>query len=439
MKSIILLTFLAVLSGCSCSSGIESTDENGEVKTQFNELCDDILYMIVSHLKLEDLASFVQVDSRFLDIGGWGMQRRYGDHMKVVIDAYMYQSSVIYDDRNDLTIHNVTMASNMLKAFGKYFQSIVLVYRHTAKVNDSDNIIDYLGKYCSKSLKVLHLRGFSMQLFEKITKPMEAVEELRLNFEVTRFSETIRLNEIFPQLRHLTLMPRDRGNFSFINSEFSQLEYFELYPTDHTDNTNNENIKELIRKNPTIRSLHVHLPDPVFVKFISQHLPSIENLKVTDPGNEPVLFDNLKDLNFKSLKIDSIGNLTMPRLESLEILYNYNPDHLNKWMEFFKNHTKLRRLIVGAAIASGETPIQVDLFTADLPNLTDVEFHTSINMYNVNFIIAFIENHSKLNRCMFQFHKFSNGDKQILSERLGNEWNFDFDLNVFKRKHPVLE
>ena len=85
------------------------------------------------------------------------------------------------------------------------------------------------------------------------------------------------------------------------------------------------------------------------------------------------------------------------------------------------------------------TPLPLNRFTADLPNLTDVDFQCWIDE-NIDSIIEFIENHKKLNPCRFSDPDFSEKDEKIFRERLGDEWNLDFDQDYeFTRKHPLLE
>ena len=115
----------------------------------------------------------------------------------------------------------------------------------------------------------------------------------------------------------------------------------------------------------------------------------------------------------------------MPRLKSLQL--DYDPTHLGKWMEFFRDHTQLRRLYPPKTY---NTPYDaslrdVDLFTADLSNLADAIFGIQVEA-QIDSIIAFLDNHSNLNTCSVFEVDFNAEDKYFLCERLGVEWNIEF-------------
>lgn len=330
MKSIIFLTFLAVLFGCICSSGNELVDRNGVAKTQLSELVDDVFFITFPHLELKDLMNLVEADSRLSRIAGLEVHFRYRNDRKLQI-YYFDSHSGIYDTRNFINIHGVQMSLNMLKFFGQCFQSIIFTSDPNTEMNNLDRFIDYISKYCSTSLKALHL-DMRHDLLEKFTKPMEALEELKIQLETETFSVTIRMNEIFPKLRQLNLFAFECSNFLFY-----QQRIFTLHPFFPIDDVNNENVRELIRKNPTIQSICALVKDPEMVKFINQHLPNIETLTILDVGIYPLVFENLKNLTFFSGNIDAIYNLTIPRLVILTM--KYNDRYSSKWMEFFlKSH-----------------------------------------------------------------------------------------------------
>lgn len=427
MKSI-TLTFLVILFGCCCSSGNELINRYGESRTQFGELNDDVLYIIASYLGLRDLVSFVQVDSRYSEIAHSEVNCRYRHHS--VLDIYQDKNKTfeIYEKPDKVTIFDVQTALNVLKFFGKHFQTIMLGHKYNTRMNDLDKIIEHISKYSSKSL---HLYTF-LDLVKNVTAPIEAVEVLSME-TMSIFKETIRLNEIFPRLRQLALKSTNDGNYSFINSEFPHLEHFSLFILGPEDHTNDENVRELIRKNPTIRNIGGVMHDQDVLKFINQHLPNIENLTISTLLSEPLQFDNLKHLKFASDFYEPIGmdELTMPRLETLTFSY-YN-EHYLQWMAALKNLTHLRRLNIEKW--SGEAlPVDLDVFTADLPNLTEATFYIPLKDDDVDSIIRFIKNHTKLVRCRFMQNKFTEEKQKILRERLGDDWNFDFVNNEFTTK-----
>lgn len=428
MKLIILI-FLAVLLSCGGSS--ELSDQNGEVKAQFSGLNDDVLYIIASQLKLMDLLSLAQVNSGLSAIAGSEVRCRYRRHSKleIIIRGYI---GTYNEDQNQLTIQDAQMALNVLKYFGKYFAVVAFNFNDSINSSDLNQITQYLNIYCAKSLAQLEL-DMTHNLLGKFEKPFEAVEELMICLTVPASNETIRMNDLFPQLRRLKLRSGFNSvNYDFINSTFPYLEHL------HVFTFGDEDVREIIRRNPTIRSIKPQARHPSLIKFISQYLPNLENLTIYHALNEGVRFENVKCLEFMTNDMVSIEKLSMPQLESLKM--SYNPSFSEKWMEYFKNNTQLRRLfIVGNPLDSSIVLRDVNLFTADLPDLIDVTFQIKIDT-QIDSIIAFFENHRKLISLKIADVHFDTKKQQILQRRLGNVWSIKFKRigGFFQRNHAVL-
>lgn len=440
---LILLTFFAVLSSGGCSSGDNMNGTNGKVGTQFESLNDDVLYITFHMLEWDDLVSLVQINLRFEFIAREVVRRKYKqiNQLRMRCTEYKMDSQIVAI-RDQIEIYNMQLAMDMLKYFGGHFAMIkVEYYNDLTKIN---LISQCLNEYCSKSLKNLDLTVTEdFNILETFTKPFDAVEELNIHSSIDEFSETIQLNELFPKLKRLTLGSDKAVNYSFIRSEFPNLEHFSFYVNNLRDVTNNENVRELIRKNPTIRSIQPQVRDRTLINFISKHLPNIESLTIFDLGNDAIHFEKMKSLSLLMPTIDSIDKISVPQLDSLKIrleLRNYN-----KFMNFLNNCTQLRHLHVTDMTMTSLREFNVDARFASLTNLTDVTFDVSIHYLHADPIIQFIENRTKLNRCTFLGSLIQTSDLQVLRERLGSEWKIEFTQTdkcltaSFERKKPVLE
>lgn len=440
---LVLSTLFAVLLSCSCSNGDDLNDPSAKVETQFEGLNNDVLYVIFHKLEWDDLVSLVQVNSRFEFIAHEVVRRKYKqiDQLRMRCTEYNIGSHII-TNRNRLEIYNIHFALNVLKYFGDYFTMIKVEYYHD--LTKIGQISQYLNEYCSKSLQNLELIVTDdFNILETFTKPFDAVEELNIQSSVDEFSEAIQLNKTFPRLKRLTLKSDRAVNYSFIRCDFPSLEHFSIYVNNLRDVTNNENVRELIRRNPTIRSIQPQVRDWSLIIFISKHLSNVENLTIFELRNEALHFENIKNLAFLMPTIDSIDKISVPRLDSLKIrleLRNYD-----KFMAFLSNHTQLRHLHVTDMSMSILRLFNEDTRFASLTNLTDVTLDVSIHHIHADPIIQFIENRSRLQRCTFLGSLIHTSDFQVLRERLGNEWQIDSTqtdkcLTVsFERKHPLLE
>lgn len=428
MKLFVLI-FLSVLLICGSSSANELSDSNIKLKTQFSDLNDDDFYIIFHYLECDDFPNVVQINSRLSDIATSVFRYKYRYHQLKITPKNTLQARVteqFEEGQHQLTISDYQLAVNVLKYFGDIFQSVKFSYDWLTQKIRVNQMTQHIGEYCSKSLKQLDLE-MRHDLLEKFTDPFEAVEELTIRSRTSSFNQSIRLNDLFPKLRRLNLVSVDASNNTFINAEFPHLEHFSFHSCDVT---NNGNIRELIRRNPTIRSIEPQARDPSLIAYINQQLPHLENLTLFfDPGSDAVQFDNVRNLEIASFEtIDSLENLSMPRLESLKMVYK--SIHLDEWMAFFRKHTQLQRLHIRELhkVHIFNPLRNVDQFTADLLNLTDftIDSFQHVVQNQIDSIVAFLENHSKLTRCSFLQAEFNADRQRILRERLDNEWEMEF-------------
>lgn len=441
----ILLSLLAVLSSFSCSSGNSLSDSNIKIKTQFSDLNDDVFYIIFNYLECEDFLNLVQINSTLSDIATNVFRYKYRLHQLKITAGNTFLAARILqqfeDGQHQLAISNIPLAMNVLKSFGSIFQSVKFSYEWLTKNIYVNQMTQYIGEYCSKSVKQFDL-DMRHDLLEKITAPFEAVKELTIRSRVSSFNNSIRLNDLFPQLRRLNLVSVDASNYSFLNDEFPNLVHFSFRSCGSDDIPNNKNIRELILRNPTIRSIEPQVRDTTLLQFINQQLPNLENLTIFNLAFDAIQFDSVKNLEIATGNIDSIAKLSVPRIESLKMVYR--SIHSHKWMAFFKNHTQLRRLHIREMhrVHVSQPLRNVDEFTADLLNLTDftIDSFQYVVQDQIDSIVAFFAKHSKLKRCSFLEAEFSADRQRTLRERLGNEWETEFKEfdGFFQRKLPKI-
>lgn len=119
-----------------------------------------------------------------------------------------------------------------------------------------------------------------------------------------------------------------------------------------------ENFKKLIAKNPRIKSLYSLYSEREFIKFISENLRELDELKLR--WKEDSHIPDLEDVHFESVKILSIGtidcrgwngrvvaisapkNMYFKNIESLQAHSFYT--NSNSWMDLVANATQLRTL-----------------------------------------------------------------------------------------------
>lgn len=434
---LVILTLLAVLLGCCCSGGSELYGANEGNKLQFSDLDTDVMYIIINQLELDDLLNLEEVDIKCMALVAEVMRHKYRHGQLNIItqrrDGFPRKKSCEQFDNNQhqLTLHDVPLALRVLKSFGGYFQAIKFscAFGLTGtKCSNLDKIGQYINEYCSKTVKRLDL-DTADDLLKTFSKPFEAAEELSIHSTIDKTYSTIRLNELFPQLRRFDSDAK-MNNYGFINGTFPHLQHFSLF----SSATFSHHVKEFIQKHPTIQSVDSHTRDPSMIKFISQQLPNLENLTIHEINLfEYVQFERLKHLDWSCRYVNSMDKFSVPRLESLKI-GNYIPVDSSKWMQFFRSITQLRRLhVAGSSGLAQRSMFDLNQFTVDLSNLTEITVSIDTEFGSV---VAFFENHRQLNKCNFVNFKFKPYQQKILRERLGHEWNIDFHSNgsTFERK-----
>lgn len=432
----IFFTLLVVLWTCDSSNGNQLIDQNIGNNTQFTDLNDDVLYIIFYRIGLTNLINLAEINPRLQDLADQVIQSRYRQKT-LSIDLKLPRTQSCEETENKVTIYDFDLALEVFKYFGSYFRWLEFLYRSTTTSDaDLERFFEFLNKYCSKSLVRLDME-FMQDLFEKFTYQFEAIEELKIRSNLDTFPETRPLNKTFPNLRRFTLYSRLGTVYSFKSIKFKRLEYFAIDGNDLNDSKNNEFVKEIIRLNPTIRSLDLKISDRTLAKFISLHLPTLENLTIHHLGNDTVEFLNLRSLNYIDIdkdNFDSIEKLSMPRLESLKAYFNLA--HSNKWKQFFNKYSQLRRLHIeeSSYVNFFNELRNVDQVVSSLVNLTDVEFGMLVEHES---LIRLLQNHKKLNRCRIS-ELLSGDEKQMYRDRLGNAWKCDFKKKNFERKKPIL-
>lgn len=427
---LIFLTYLTLLISCSFSSEL-----NDNKQLQLSDLNYDVLYIVVSRLKLIDILNLMQVNSSVSELLGEVLHRKFNKYTLKISPKDM--PTKFNENENVIVIYNVETALNVLKYFGMYFHKIEIdEYTKHIKPTHLKKISQYLNKYCRKTLNRLKIE-LKYDFLDEFALPFHAVEELTIRSNIKRFSETRPLNELFPNLRRFHHLNSYGGivESDLIDCTFSNLEHFSV------EGYGSESVKKMIRKNPTIRSLSPILSDPSFLKFINLHLPNLENLTIFSDGYEKVQLNSVKNVQFPfifKLFVRTIDNITIPHLESLRI-WAY-PRYFNKWMEFFGRHSHLRNLHLANTMDNflGSEISNIDEFTAVLVNLTDVTVGLKIPD-KIDTILRFFQQHRMLNKCRFPNSHFSLETQRILRERLGNEWSINFGEMIFERRQPVLE
>lgn len=423
------LILLALVTLLLCNGGFtEHQRGDSQLKSDNNDLKiidlnSDVLYIIFSHLDVEDLLSTVEAFPEFHHLVHEMFRRKYSTY-EVQIKKSPYNTSaqkvivvVPSEKRFDVLIDDGIrdFDSRLLYMFGYIFQKIKIEY---LTYPPWETVTKFLNKYCSDTVKRLELKLIDQRNLNHLTGPFKEVEEFSCSIFSRHLNVTQPLNQLFPKLLRLDLELYIDSDYSLFECELPHLEHLKVTPT--MSCRKSDQIKSLMQKNPNIRSIEIvgySFPSN-YIEVINQLLPNITNLTMTwvNIKTDFIRFDNVKNFNIVQIGRDSIGKLFLPNLKSIQFIYD--SDYFDEWHTFFQRHSNITHLQLGQE-SSGN--VLVNELLNDLPNLVDVSIEC-VDIVPIEHINIFIENHSNLKKLQFSFREITTDYEIILRERFKNEW-----------------
>lgn len=440
MSSIILLLLVTTLCGNCLSKSTNKIESNidhapydhtrfdcshsNEIvksKTKFTDLNFDLLFLIFTELNFKDIRNFARMNSVFAPLAKAVIQRKCRSfEMKVIIKG-SHDLVIENIDKNCISYNKMTMEETF-RLYGNLIKSISM--RSVGIPSTNLAVINGLiQRYCSESLVYLDLDMIKYDTFQEFKVPFDNVRSLSFEIHNTKFPTGIlSLNQMFPKLSSLNIMIRCIMNdYDFLDHEFPHLQHLSIYASGpRYARVWDTRIESIITKNPQIKSVNLRGFPPGYVQMINRHLSSLEELSLhaLNIGNDNIRFDHVKRLILNDNPSVSLNRLTLPCLESLDIVYS--PGSFNTWKAFLQRHNNLNHL---SLLVLHEQIIPLTKLTQGLSNLTDVKLRSKYHI-NVDTIHQFIESNRKLMRFEFTIlYYFKGDDLSKLRQRYENQWH----------------
>lgn len=455
-----------ILLSVSLSNGIKHSQIGGGIRAnqsvetapKFIDLNNDVLYIILYKLELQELLQIAKTIPQISGIIREVFRRKYSTNkLSINFDQHFCKNGPEVECvNNTITVHDLNSLVNMFKHFGNFFQNVLIHHDPTTDSSIMEMINRSMNQHCSESLKSLQLKfGNKIADFEGFTTPFKRVEEFSAHIKAHKLNAFKPLNEIFPYLRKLNLTLERDVNVSFIEGHFPHLRYFKLSVGENFNLGERmrliEQLKGMIMKNPEIQSVELNLRYPkCFIQFLSEALPNLEYLKIYNLqicNSDTLRFENVKHFVLSILHPDDIkhlNKLSLPNLQSLEM--SKLSSYFGKWIQFFKRHSHVRQLYVNGSL----TIYQMNELVANLPNL----FHFSIEnqfYYGLESIVWIIQNYEQFEKVEFicQENTIPMDDVITLQEEFQRNWTVEAVECamsggsraglVFKRKQLIQE
>lgn len=322
-----------------------------------------------------------------------------------------------------ILITKLKMGLTIFKHFGNDIKKLRLFYNYLNS-EDSKALSKHINKYCGKSLEEFEINHCSANTLEVMLEPFERVKNVTFGYQLGRMGiSTLPLNQLFPQLRRLSLNYIMDLNERYINCHLPHLEHLYVHvgvaKSFHGAHVIENKLETLIKRNPQIQSLTARSISPRFFKTINKFLPNLEYLAIYSFffENERFHFDKVKKFTMKS-SFGSQDNITFSHLEELSINCF---DDCDDWFEFLGKHQTLTQFHIEHSTISDQT---FEFLAMNLENLLEM----SISLIHSTFmapdtIINFLVNHRKIEK--FTLGTCKESDMKIFVEHLGNGWNIE--------------
>lgn len=417
-------------------------------KTQFTDLNEDCLFLILERLDLGDSLSAAQINGEISTVAADVFRYKYS-HFEVMLSNDIPFSDKLEKTLNGQEIDTTTierisknqsyrvdkkryvkvMSSHVYRIYFDDFHAILNTFKHFGheikKVKSTittlswqTKLIAYLiDEYSSESLVEINLGDQPNKLLNHIKKPLVKVESVIFDYSNFQFdTPNVRFIELFPGVRRLNLDYLNNHGLSYLDCHMPQLEHVSLEGREIP-------IPGVIAKNPQIRSFESCAAKPEFLRELNTLLPQLETLilKYLEQTGESVRFENVTTFEIRSTYASSPPGLNFPRLENLKI--SGTRVRFGEYLAFFNEHKHLSHLHMELIELNHS---DLHLLTANLTDLMELTFECAadtdtIIKLNSNAIVEFLKKHEKVTK--INFINFSENWKSELEPQLKDGWN----------------
>lgn len=387
-------------------------------RTNFLELNDDCKLLILEELDIASLIEMAEINQNIGSLSADVYRRKFSHKGIEIREPFWLDDSISENENGMIQLRDMDIITRVFRLFGQSIVKLKIQFwkNHLEQVRQT---IALASQYCD-SLIHFELKSFDEDVLKNVTKPFVKVETVSFDGQFSRLaSDTLSLNEMFPNMRNLLLQRAhidDKKSviLSFPHLRHLQLDFLELYAF------TNEQILNLTRLNPHIRSVNLQKVSMTFIKLLSESLPNLESLELVDitnwPFSEDIHFQSIDRLRIASGYSRFATSVTIDRLQEIVLDWCSFPDG---WMQFIQKHPTLTEISI-----FGDEMSDTDLSSliGNVPNLVEAGFTVKQN-FTPSTIIRFVKSSTNLKRLILSFHKvLDNSTFEKIEKGIKDEW-----------------
>lgn len=413
----------------SIGNGFEQFNNGTKQKPMsFADLNMDIHYLILEHLDIADLMSFAGTNEYFSALAANVFQRKYSQKIVEVYPLLVQEGHDFRETGDRLYIQHSHVFPQFLKHFGQWIHRMKVNYLESGGADDIlKNTSGLINLYCSNSLIEIMIFDRQQSFVSQITKPFKHVEYVEVvgDFENLN-SSTLSFGEIFPAMKILSMPGTQIDNANSIYQHFSNLielnvNFYDAYRHGRTQRKFEEDeIEQVLKKNPQIRSLKMHGPTGYILKAASEFLPDLEHIRI-EPAWIPfeinssvpkMIFKNVKTLEIEILSYKKHiqrfpESVEFESLEELRATLSPSSD-FDWWIDFITKNEHLKRFYSTGGCVNNDV-LEKWTWSASL-SMDEISFVFCRNVED-NSLVEFVKRNPKVGK--FSFKREYNGDTTI--------------------------
>lgn len=405
-----------------------------ENQTTLTNINMDSKYLIFEQLNFESLLNLAQTNKDFANLAANVFRRKFSNKTIVIecdednIPGHSTEWSfklwdTLYGTKtitkfthlfsdDQIKIHDYKMILNTLQIFGSKIQRLKMIYSGLDFLK-SKIITRSINKYCADSLIELELDECFDNVLNYMPKPFKKVKNIIFGKSFREMSpyEALPMNELFPQIQHLSLI------LTTFDSQYPicylpHLQHLNLHISSEYEN----NTMNFIQMNPHIRSIDLRSPTSKILNSVNQVLLNLENFTISLYTSE----DNT--IHFDSVtKFKAEDSVFYPENISFSHLYelsmNCYGEKCNHWINFLRNHQNITRFHIDHSNMNDDQFKRI----TNLPNLIEMTIsHLQGEPFQIETIIRFLENNDKIMK--FNLGSCRQSDKNILRGKFEDQW-----------------